>query len=171
MGKKCFGGYCFENTTLLFGIILVLVGGYLYIRITDLGDKLDRVSIPGRYRQAERCRDMFTDPYAPPIRCDSGYIPTQGYSQIGILRAQLSSDILPLMGRRLARQKWQYYTLSGGGPGGNLQTKLPIKVQGRNCSNEYGCDEIFNKDEVFVEGFDAKFTATIYENGLFNYLP
>lgn len=143
--------------------------------------------------------DPLTNPYVPPVRCDAGSlttphiaipaiegkvpinIPTQRYntqySQVGILTKQNGKangpDILPLMGRQLitSRSKWQYYTVSGGGPGGNLQTKLPVRVKGKSCSGEYGCDEIYNQDEVYVEGFQEKFIATIYESGLFSYLP
>ena len=143
--------------------------------------------------------DPLTNPYVPPVRCDAGSlttphiaiptiegkvpinVPTQRYntqySQVGILTKQNGKangpDILPLMGRQLitSRSKWQYYTVSGGGPGGNLQTKLPVRVKGKSCSGEYGCDEIYNQDEVYVEGFQEKFIATIYESGLFSYLP
>lgn len=133
--------------------------------------------------------DTFSNPYIPPIRCDAGSlhgnggvpinIPTQhynmNYSQVGIITKQLAqkNEILPLMGRRTitTRDKWQYYTVSGGGAGGNLQAKLPVKVKGRNCSGEYGCQEISNGDEVYVEGYQENFRATIYENGLFSYIP
>lgn len=138
--------------------------------------------------------DPLTNPYVPPVRCDAGgvvkgpmtmtmpqnsvpiNVPTQHYntqySQVGILTKN-NRDIFPLMGRRTvtARNKWQYYTVSGGGAGGNLQTKLPIKVKNRNCSAEYGCDEIYNNDDVYVEGFNDIFKATIYDSGLFSYLP
>ena len=139
--------------------------------------------------------DPLTNPYIPPIKCDAGSlmptmmslprnaipinIPTQNYnskySQVGIITKQFAnnSEILPLMGRRTvtSRDKWQYYTVSGGGAGGNLQAKLPVKIKGRNCSGEYGCEEISNGDEVFVEGYRENFRATIYENGLFSYIP
>ena len=142
--------------------------------------------------------DPLTNPYVPPIWCDAGSlttpaiavptlagrvpinVPTQRYnleySQVGILTKQGGSgnpDIMPLMGRQVltSRQKWQYYTVSGGGPGGHLQSKLPVRVKGRSCSGEYGCDEIYNGDGVVVEGFQDRFVATIYESGLFSYLP
>jgi len=141
--------------------------------------------------------DPLSNAYVPPIKCDAGSlmipptvmsipsnsvpinIPTQSYNtqytQIGILTKQFGSnrDILPLMGRRTitSRDKWQYYTVSGGGAGGNLQAKLPVKVKNRNCSSEYGCDEIHNGDDVYVEGYQEMFRATIYENGLFSYIP
>lgn len=141
--------------------------------------------------------DPLTNPYAPPVKCDAGglfrekitmhippnsipiNVPTQHYSvqysQVGILTKRYGSnnEILPLMGRRTitARNKWQYYTVSGGGSGGNLQAKLPVKVKGRSCSNEYGCDEINSGEDVYVEGFQDTFQATIYESGMFSYIP
>ena len=93
------------------------------------------------------------------------------YSQIGILTRSNGGDmILPLMGRRImnGRNKLQYYSISNTG---NMNTKLPISVNGRSCSGEYGCDEISNGDMVYVEGYNDTFRATVYENGLFSYIP
>lgn len=152
---------------------------------------------PQQLRQVDvgRCDgggDTLSNPYIPPIRCDAGSLSSKGvgvgvpiniptqhynmtYSQVGIITKQFAqkNEILPLMGRRTitTRDKWQYYTVSGGGAGGNLQAKLPVKVNGRNCSGEYGCQEISSGDEVYVEGYQENFRATIYENGLFSYIP
>ena len=93
------------------------------------------------------------------------------YSQIGILTRSNGGDmILPLMGRRImnGRNKLQYYSISNTG---NMNTKLPVSVNGRSCSGEYGCDEISNGDMVYVEGYNDTFRATVYENGLFSYIP
>lgn len=78
--------------------------------------------------------------------------------------------ILPLMGRRhlTGRDKWQYYTISNTG---NLNTKLPIRVNGRSCASEYGCDQMMNGDKVYVEGYEHGFKATIYDNSMFSYIP
>jgi hypothetical protein len=116
-------------------------------------------------------------------------IQTRGFSpeftQIGILTREVGNGknkkgieesvqndpkILPLMGRRVmnGRDKYQYYTISNSG---NVNTKLPIRKEGRNCINEYGCDPLYNGDIVFVEGYGDKFKATIYENELFRYIP
>jgi len=78
--------------------------------------------------------------------------------------------ILPLMGRRslTGRDKWQYYTISNTGV---VNTKLPVRVRGRNCSSEYGCDEIMDGDMVYVQGYNHGFQATIYENATFSYIP
>jgi hypothetical protein len=97
------------------------------------------------------------------------------YSQMGILTKTDSSEnnttlILPLMGRRTmnGRDKWQYYSISNTG---NLNTKLPVRIQGKSCTSEYGCDPVMSGDIVYVEGYNHSFKATIYENGLFSYIP
>jgi len=107
-----------------------------------------------------------------------GYSPD--FSQIGLLtreRADRTEDtsfrdpmILPLFGRRVlnGRDKYQYYTMSNTGA---VNTKLPVKVRGRNCVNEYGCDELMNQDTVYVEGYNNVFRATIYESNTFSYIP
>ena len=78
--------------------------------------------------------------------------------------------ILPLMGRRVmsGRDKWQYYTMTNTG---NSNTKLPISINGKSCTSEYGCDEINNGQVVYVEGYKDTFRVTVYENNLFSYIP
>jgi len=135
--------------------------------------------------------DPFNDPYSPPMKSDGIYFPrdsgdvrgipvnvqTRGtnmsYQQVGILtRANNNGQdmILPLMGRRLmtGRDKWQYYTISNTG---NMNTKLPVSLNGKSCTGEYGCDDINNGDNVYVEGYNDTFRVTMYENSLFNYIP
>jgi hypothetical protein len=138
-------------------------------------------------------RDTISDPYAPPMKTDDGlYYPRAGgdvrgaipvnvqtravnssYQQVGILTKDGGRNgelILPLMGRRTmaGRDKWQYYTMT---TTGNMNTKLPISVNGKSCTNEYGCDPVNNGDSVYVEGYNDSFRVTAYENNLFQYLP
>jgi hypothetical protein len=138
--------------------------------------------------------DSMSDPYNPPLRNDGYYFPrdsadvrgipinikTRGsgmdYTQMGILtrpnirNAHDGEMILPLMGRKAmnGRDKWQYYTMSNTG---NMNTKLPVSLNGKSCTGEYGCDEIHNNDTVYVEGYKDTFVATIYENSTFSYIP
>lgn len=100
------------------------------------------------------------------------------YRQIGILTKNVKTGngtdplILPLFGRSLlnGRDKWQYYTVANSG-GVAFNAKLPISVNGRSCTSEYGCDSVSNGDTVYVEGYDDTFRATIYENATLNYIP
>ena len=92
------------------------------------------------------------------------------YRQVGLLtRLNGKETILPLMGRPLHtnRNKWQYYTISDQHQG----IKLPVSRNGRSCTNEYGCDDLFNSDTIYVEGYKDAFKVTMYENALPRYIP
>ena len=128
--------------------------------------------------ESPKTPNVYLDPYGPPYKTDGGpergvpiNIETRGlgldYTQLGIL-TRTGDLILPLMGRRLMLDKWQYYTISNTG---NMNTKLPITLKGRSCSGEYGCDLLNSRDTVFVEGYNDTFTVTIYETNKFNYIP
>lgn len=205
MGKKCIPGlFCIENMTLFLLIVIVIL--LIYVWYTQLvkpirnlekdQSKIIVVNSPNTNPLASIStrNNPMNDPYAPPLKNDGIYYPTDSgdirgipskvpinietrglnmdYQQVGILtRTNNSNDmILPLMGRRnlAGRDKWQYYTISNTG---NLNTKLPISVNGKSCTNEYGCDQVYNGDIVYVEGYKDTFIATIYENNLFRYLP
>jgi hypothetical protein len=141
---------------------------------------------------ATRSVDTFNNPYIPPTNMiDMGSImptivapvragvpvnvPTRGYdanyTQVGILTRTTGGDmILPVMGRQTSygRSKYQYYTMSNSG---NFSAKLPLSVNGKSCTSEYGCDEINTGDIVYVEGYNDTFRATIYENSSLAYIP
>jgi hypothetical protein len=198
MAKKCIPGlFCVENMTLFLFFVLLLFIVFLLFRISDTSKLIvvsnpsenTSLSLPSRFTNISSRlsslgnNDPFYNPYVPPLRNDNdGYsrpipppISTQRvdteYRQIGILTRN-NNEILPLMGKRkvTSRNKWQYYTLVGGG-NGNLQTKLPVSVKGKSCTGEYGCDEIYNNDSIYVEGFKDVFVATIYENNTYEYVP
>jgi hypothetical protein len=96
----------------------------------------------------------------------------QNYRQIGIitpLNGSSKDNILPLMGRQLFtnRGKWQYYTISNQ----HNNVKLPISFKGRSALNEYGVDEIYNGDTIYVEGYNDAFRVNVYETNTIKYLP
>jgi hypothetical protein len=195
------GLICIENMTLFVLVIVIMLLVYMWYnyqrnlpqRINGQSEKIVLVNTSSNIPQivpiASR-QDIFNDPYVPPSRNsviyprDSGDIrgipvnvQTRGvsndYQQMGILTRSNHIDgemILPLMGRKhmTGRDKWQYYTISGTG---NLNTKLPVSVNGRSCTSEYGCDDIYNGDMVYVEGYNDTFRATMYENNQFQYIP
>jgi hypothetical protein len=200
MAKKCIPGViCIENMTLVIILCILIIVGYLYyIHITkpsNASPNIVVVSAPSPPLTGISTRnDPMNDPYNPPLRNDGYYFPrdsadvrgipinikTRGtgmdYTQLGILtRPNIRNGhdgemILPLMGRKLmsGRDKWQYYTMSNTG---NMNTKLPVSLNGKSCTGEYGCDEIHNNDTVFVEGYKDTFVATVYENSTFSYIP
>lgn len=130
--------------------------------------------------------DVLMNPYAPPLKDERvimtndvrGGIPINintravdtNYRQVGLLKRMNGQEmLLPLMGRPLyvGRDKWQYYTMSDS----NNQIKLPVSFKSKSCTSEYGCDEISNGDTVYVDGINATFQVTMYDNATMRYLP
>ena len=89
------------------------------------------------------------------------------YLQLGILTCK-TDIILPLMGRQIMLNKWQYYAISNTA---TINTKLPMTFQGKKCSSEYGCDQLMNDDVVKVDGYHELFRVTLYENEKLQYIP
>jgi hypothetical protein len=133
---------------------------------------------------------VLTNPYDAPYKDERYLVPSRqgqsipinvstnigavdtSYRQIGIitpLNGNTANNILPLMGRPLytSRQKWQYYTISNQ----HNNVKLPISVKGKSALNDYGVDELYNGDTVYVEGYNDAFKVTVYDNSTIKYLP
>lgn len=114
------------------------------------------------------------------------------YHQVGVITRQRGDgqdtsnadlDILPLMGQWLHGERWRYFTSTGGAAGG---VRLPVQRDtgappcdtpacaglararsggNRNCTGEYGCTELNDRDLLVVPGFKDKFQLQMYENG------
>lgn len=200
MPKRCPPGViCVENVTILF--VLIIVGGvFLYLKMNTFNYNQNNKIIvkengntSGIYPRASYSfsnleNDVLMNPYNAPLKDDRVNpvnnldprgvpinIPTQSvnasYRQVGIL-TRLNGDgenILPLMGKPLFtnRDKWNYYTMTDK----NNMIKLPITHKGRSCTNEYGCDSMYNGDTVYVEGYNDAFKVTMYENNTMQYIP
>lgn len=141
--------------------------------------------------------DVLLNPYTPPLRDDRyfnqygtsalgvamggdirGAIPinvatrsvNSAYRQVGILtRVNGPETILSLMGRPLfpSQDKWQFYTMSDK----NHSVKLPVTYKKRSCTSDLGCDNIYNGDTVYVEGYNDAFKATIYDTAMQYSIP
>lgn len=189
--KKCPPGVmCIENITLfilllIFGIIVYLFHCH-YTRKETNNTNTTNIKVQPPETRGMR-EDILLNPYTPPYRNDGygmlrnqmvatniGSVDAQ-YRQIGILTPVSKSaiddtqtnQILPLMGRPLFtnRDKWQFYTMT------KHNIKLPIINNGKSGSNEYGCDNIYNGDIIYVEGYSQGFRATVYENDTMRYMP
>lgn len=111
-----------------------------------------------------------------PTRGESG-----GFQQIGVLHKIETSDetmqlgnntepvILPLMGAPTynGSNKWTYYTATDK----YNQIKLPITNNNRKCDSEYGCDELYDGDNVTIPAYNGSFQVKIYEFDKPRYLP
>ena len=137
--------------------------------------------------------DPLLNPYAPPLRDERYFVPgfnnippgaipinvstnigavDTTYRQLGILtptNGASKDNIIPLMGRPLFtnRDKWQYYSTSNQ----HNNVKLPVSRAGKSCTNEYGCDKLYNGDTVYIEGVNEAYKVTTYDNDVIKYLP
>lgn len=199
MPRRCPPGVlCIENATILFIICVLLVIAlyYYYNKTLLLSSKVETNNVdynvyppvqqPNYKLEFVQSKDIFTNPYMPPLKHNFFVPPTTGdprgvpiniptrgfspeYKQLGILnRLNGKETVLPLLGRPLHtnRQKWQYYTMRE-----YNNIKLPLSKNGRSCTSEYGCDELFNGDTVYVEGYKDAFKVTIYEMETPRYIP
>ncbi len=195
MSNRCPPGViCIENVTIIFFVVVcAIVDLYLYFnsKISPIVIQKEIIKPPelsSRLNSSYLVRpdDVLLNPYTAPQRTNE-FLPTTGdprgipiniktrgfntnYTQVGILtRDQGRETILPLMGRPLHtnRNKWQYYTMSDK----NNSVKLPVSKNGRSATQEYGVDELFNGDTVYVEGYNDSFRVTVYDNNLPQYIP
>lgn len=187
--QKCLPNmFCIKNTTIALVIILgALIAYIVYSKYNGVGMSSTATMMPmtqGTPFYVMPIPDVLENPYVPPLRDDryhDAVIPfpinvrTQGppvnvnYRQVGLLtRVNGKETMLPLMGRPLQknRDKWQFYTMSDK----NNSVKLPISFRKKSCTSEYGCDNIYNGDTVYVEGYKDAFRATIYDNAVMEYL-
>jgi hypothetical protein len=198
MPRRCPPGvFCIENVTItLFAFVLIcIIGLFVYSTRSRTQTQMPTQSIfmlpgGGNNNNNNNNGDVFLDPYQAPLRDDRcftggggdirGPVPinvsTQGcdnakYRQVGILTRLNGKEetILPLMGRPLftRRDKWNFYTMNDK----NNMIKLPLTFKGRSCTDEYGCDNLYNGDTVFVEGYNDAFKVTAYDNQMLRYLP
>jgi|TARA_B100000424_G_scaffold57824_1_gene41864 hypothetical protein len=201
MAKCPPGVICFENFTFLYIIISILLLVYLMymrqssvkIELTDLQKDSHSKNNFGYFPKpnfsfTNMFHDVLMNPYTPPLKNDDTIplrdirgqpgipinISTQSvdtnYRQVGILkRLNGQESILPLMGRPLFvnRDKWQYYTMTDS----NNSIKLPVTFKQKSCTSEYGCDQISNGDTVYVDGINAPFSVTVYDNDTIRYIP
>ena len=137
----------------------------------------DRYLVPTHdIRGMPTCPSRITLGFNDPTCCQSAGIPINistraidtDYRQIGILHNN-NKSVLPLLGRPLFtnRDKWQFYTMNEK----ENSIKLPITKNGKSCTNEYGCDNLYTGDYVLVEGLNEIYTVKMYDNAVMKYLP
>jgi hypothetical protein len=196
MGRKCPPGvFCIENVTFLFLFFIICLGMFVYFQFDKTkNNSTNHNHVDHKYNFLPTFsgfnfnipHNTLTNPLTPPLKNNFYFkdssdprgvpinIQTRGfhssYTQVGILTRNDKNDtILPLMGKPLYsnRSKWQYYTINDK----NNFVKLPISKNGRSCTSQYGCDDLMNGDNVFVEGYNDSFNVTIYENESPRYIP
>ena len=128
-------------------------------------------------------QDSVNSILRPPLRSDPNMVtvpgipiniptrgPTPDIQQIGILTSSDNNNILALYGRPTFRgsSKWMYYTATD-----KFQSiKVPVHNKNRDCTQDLGCDEIYENDEINVPSYgNTSFKATIYSLDAPRYIP
>ena len=103
------------------------------------------------------------------------------YQQVGILTKESIVDeevvpgnntdsvILPLFGRPTYRgsQLYNYYTATDK----YHQVRIPLTINGDNCTDQRGCKELYDNDSVQVPGYNGNFKVQIYKLDYPRYIP
>lgn len=94
---------------------------------------------------------------------------TPDIQQVGILRSKSNDKVLALYGRPTyhGSSKWIYYT----GTDKYHSIKLPVEKNNRDCTSEYGCDELYEDEEVNVKGSSEVYQTSIYQLDAPRYIP
>ena len=124
---------------------------------------INEVSI--RLQEPVRIQEPIGVPINVPTR---GYV--SRYEQVGILYGYgPNPQILPLYGKPTYphSNKWLYYTQSDD----YHSVRLPVLHKKRKCSGDYGCEELYDGDEVEVPPYRQKFKVNLYELNTPRYIP
>ena len=138
-----------------------------------------------------KAHERVNNPLLPPERSyEQTYgvpinIPSRGasggYQQIGMLYKDTISDedvtignnsetsILPLYGQPThhGSNKWNYYTTSD-----KYHTvKIPLVISGKDCTDTYGCTELYDDDAVSIPAYNGNYKVKIYNYDKPKYIP
>jgi hypothetical protein len=162
-------------------------------------EKQEKVEDHSHLYLVNKDRQIMNDPLLAPLRrnyhietlpytLNHGVpinIQTKGYlgdfQQIGMIyRDQVSNDtnqignnsetnILPLFGKPLYANssKWTYYA----GSDKFNTVKIPIEYKNKNCTGDYGCDELYDDDMIKIAAYNGDFKVKIYKFDKPRYLP
>jgi hypothetical protein len=77
---------------------------------------------------------------------------------VGFMQTPDSDTLFPLYARSSPthRHRYNYHTVS------TNHFKLPVIRDKRDCTENIGCDELFNGDQVYVPGLSTPLTVRLY---------
>ena len=101
-------------------------------------------------------------------------VPTRGeqpsYQQVGILTDTSNSEnIKPLYGRQTYRgsNQWNYFTSLDS----HLATKIPIYLSDKDCTDEYGCKEMYKDELITIGDPGTEYKVNVYQTIAPRYIP
>lgn len=140
--------------------ISVAVGYILMISFYKRGeDTTSYTHIPSASTTVEVPVHTYAETYptaphipSPPVFTQLGYIKLSS--------EDVTHPLLPLYGGPsiLRKDRWNYYTVKEG-------IKLPIiqkSGSSRDCMEEIACDQLYNGDTVFIDGWEIGWVVRLY---------
>lgn len=84
------------------------------------------------------------------------------YRLLGVIYNTTNSNVFNLYGRETlySSRKWQYYALDNS----YNPIRLGVFNDNKDCSDEYGCEEIMHGDTIHVEEHGINYIAKIYKD-------
>ena len=122
--------------------------------------------------ELEEPRKYYDSRYYPRKVVDIN-VPTRGeppeYQQVGLLTGEGTENIKPLYGRQTYRgsNQWNYFTSLDS----HLATKIPVYMDGQDCTDERGCKELNKGENVNMGEGGTNYSASIFNNKTIRYLP
>ena len=119
------------------------------------------VPVPVKVPVRVPVREVRSPEYrGPPIK---RYKPGH-FQQIGILTNE-TGETLPLYGRevRNRRDRYHYHTTTQG----DQVYPIPVSIDGRECTEDIGCPDLYGGETVTVFGKDTPFTVKTYRTDNF----
>lgn len=147
--------YKLINSLALISIPLIMI--YVLVRkptVVEVPVEVQvPVPVPVRERQAPEYRGPPIKQYKP------GY-----FQQMGILTNE-AGETLPLYGREVRgrRDRYHYHTTTLG----EQVYPIPILINGRECTEDIGCPELFDGEQATVFGKDGPYTVKMYRTDNF----
>jgi hypothetical protein len=187
-GAKCPPGVFCITPAFLLGCVVILLGcAYVVYNLQkqkSVPTPSDPVNIQiataaqgdDRYTRAPKPeRHWVTEPDLPTgaeIYGKLPRVPTRGipetYQAMGVIKAD-DGTVLPLYGRRTTSRsdRFQYYTRTDT----YNPVQLPIQHNRRDCTDDIGCEELYDRDSITVKPTGQKGTVTIYRFDGPTYIP
>ena len=148
----------------IFVIIVICILYLIYVQIEQVKQlqqvqqvqqvpQMQQVQITGDSRYS-----MAPQPLKPmvPINIPTRSFP-DSFASIGVVN--IDDKILPLYGRRINSDRWNYYTRTDT----YNPVPIPIRFQNRDCMDDIGCNEIMSGDDIKVEVMNKHGKANIYK--------
>jgi len=145
--------YKFINSLTLISIPVIMI--YFLVRNPKIVEVPVPVSVP-----VPVATPTIPEYRGPPIK---KYKPGQ-FQQMGIL-TNATGDTLPLYGREVRgrRDRYHYHTTTQG----EQIYPIPISINGRECTDDIGCPELFDGEQATIFGKEGSYVVKMYRTDNF----